>query len=217
MAMLLDLSAELLLKIIAYLFTTSTSTSVLPRRPLWPLSFSCKRLNACCSRWIFKKYHLCIRTSNSSRTYNKHLTPLDNSKTLEFWDLSAVTARLHHLREKASYVKELIVEDWKVGHDDDPGVFPECIMPDLMDTLKGLSRVTSITIDCGYGGTIPLPLWEWITTKNLTKLSIGTLLAPPPNAMAHPSVHEFEGGLYEESMAFLEVKPAISVMKYFCC
>lgn len=201
MAILLDLSTELLLEIIAYLSTTSTSIST-----LWPLSSSCKRLNTCCSRWIFKKYYLCIRASSFSRRL-KYLTPLDNLKTLDSWDLSAVTARLHHLREKASYVKELIIEDRKVGHDDDPDVLPECILPDLLDALQGLNQVTSITIDCGYGGTLPLPLWEWITTKDLTKFSIGTLLAPPPNAMIHPSVRKFIGGLYKESMAFLEVKP----------
>jgi len=30
-------------------------------------------------------------------------------------------------------------------------------------------------------------------------------MAPPPNAMSHPSIREFDGGLYEESMPFLEV------------
>ena len=41
--------------------------------------------------------------------------PLDNSKTMASWDLSAVIARLHHLREKGSYVKELVVEDRKAA------------------------------------------------------------------------------------------------------
>ena len=201
--MLLDLSNEILLKIIAYLFTT-TATWPPPITLLWPLSLSCKRLNACCGCFIFKKYHLCIRTRSLSRVFGKCLTPLCNSKTMDVWDLSAVKARLHHLREKGPYVRELVVEDWKDGRHDGPGILPECIIPDLLDALRELSNVTIITFDCG-SVTLPLPLWEWITTKDLTKFSIGNFMAPPPNAMSHPSIREFDGGLYEESMPFLEV------------
>lgn len=195
MAILLDLSNELLLQIIAYLSTDSLQ--------LRSLSPSCKRLNACCGYWIFKKYHLSIRT-DFPRAYTKRLTPLDNRKTLKSWDLDAVVARLHHLHEKGPYIEELVIEDRKDDRDDEPGVLPECIMPNLLDTLKELSKVTVITISCDCG-TLPLPLWEWITTKDLTKLTIWNQISPPTNAMIHPSVREFKVGLYEESMPFLEV------------
>jgi hypothetical protein len=124
---------------------------------------------------------------------------------MDEWDLNAVEARLHHLREKGRYVRELIVEDWKGGRDDGPGILPECIIPDLLDALRELSKVTIITFDCGRV-TLPLPLWEWITTMDLAKFRIGNFMAPPPNATSHPSIREFDGGLYEESMPFLVVK-----------
>ena len=193
--MLLDLSNELLLNIVAYL------SKVWGRSQVSSLSLSCKRLNSCCGYVIFEKYRLCIR---AGRFYGKYLTPLCNSKTIGEWDLDAVKARLRHLREKGSYVRELVVEDWK-GRGDGPDILPECIIPDLFDALRELNRVSIITFDCGRV-TLPLLLWEWVTTKELTKFSVGMFMAPPPNAMSHPSIREFNGGLYEESMRFLEVK-----------
>jgi hypothetical protein len=117
-------------------------------------------------------------------------------------------ARISHFRDKAPYVKDLILEDRRNGEQNDntePEHFPECIIPDLLDALKGASRVVNINVTCGYGGTIPLSLWEWITTKDLMTLKIGNLLAPPPNAMMHPKAQSFEGGLFKESMPFLDV------------
>jgi hypothetical protein len=87
-------------------------------------------------------------------------------------------------------------------------------MPDLLDALEELSQVTTITFEC-ESITLPLPLWEWITTKDLKKLTIGSFMAPPPNAMIHPSLREFDGGLYNESIPFLEVKLATLAMKIF--
>jgi len=79
MAMLLDLSNELLLKIITYLAPTSTySYYNTPTHLLGPLSSSCKRLNACCGYWMFKKYRLRFRSTYSSHKH--YLTPLDNAR-----------------------------------------------------------------------------------------------------------------------------------------
>jgi hypothetical protein len=212
MVMLLDLPNELLLQIVAYHRTI---------HDLWLISLSCKRLNAFCSCWIFEKYVLRLRSRCEFRDFGppRYLTPLDSIETLKSWDLDAVTARLHHLRDKAPYVKELILEEWrdldnKNGDADEPDVFPECIMPALLDALKGAKQVTCITVTTSrYGGTLPLPLWEWITTKDLTTFRIGSLLAPPPNAKMHYKVQNFEGGLYNESMPFLEVSdtPGVNV------
>ena len=198
-AFICDLSNEILLEIIVYVQHSSPNK-------LRTLSKVCKRLNACCGRWIFQKYHLCPRTS-SSRRY-KVLTNLDTAQSFELWSLDAVMARISHFRDKAPYVKDLILEDCgsdKPNDNAEPERFPECIITDLLDALKGANKVVSIRTTCGYGGTLPLTLWEWITTKDLVTLKIGNLLAPPPNAMMHPKVRSFEGGLFKESMPFLDV------------
>lgn len=127
-----------------------------------------------------------------------------------------MTARISHFRDKAAYVKDLILVDQRNDKQNDnvePEHFPECIIPDLLDALKGANRVVNISVTCGYGGTLPLALWEWITTKDLMTLKIGNLLAPPPNAMMHRRVKSFEGGLFKESMPFLDVSrdPLVAV------
>ena len=199
MVLLLDLSNEILLDIIVYVQHSSPKN-------LWAISEVCKRLNACCGGWIFQKYHLCLRSG--SRNCGKKLTNLDTPQSFKSWSLDAVMARISHLRDKAPYVKNLILEDCgndKPNDDAEPERFPECIIPDLLDALRGANQVVNIKVTCGYGGTLPLPLWEWITTKDLMTFKIGHLLAPPPNAMMHPKVRRFEGGLFKESMPFLDV------------
>lgn len=211
MALLLDLSNEILLEIIKVFYVQAPS----PRK-LWDISRVCKRLNACCGPWIFPKYHLCLRAS-SSRRYKDMLTDLDTAQSFDSWSLDAVMARISHFRDKAPYVKYLILEDCgnRKSNDDaelevlepslEPERFPECIILDLLDALRRANQAVSIEVTCGYGGTLPLPLWEWITTKDLKMLKIGHLLAPPPNAMMHPNVRSFQGGLFKESMPFLDV------------
>lgn len=109
-------------------------------------------------------------------------------------------------------MQELILENFKEGwqegeEEEEPKFFPNCILLDIMDALKYANKVTSIEI-MGKGGTLPLSLWDWI---NLTKLSVGPQIAPPPDAQMHPKVHKFRGYLHYETMPFLEVSynPAI--------
>ena len=157
MAFLFDLSTERLLEIIACLYSQSTAK---PQHcELSDLSTTCKPLNICCNNWIFKKYVLRLR-AKPSRT-PKNLTPLDNLGTFEFWSADAVTARLSHLREKAVYVKEFILEDNRseeAASDDEPGLLPDFVLPDLLDTLKGMNKVTALSVKCGRGGVFPLPI-----------------------------------------------------------
>lgn len=204
MALLLNLSNEILLEIIVYVQHSSPNQ-------VQTLSRVCKRLNNCCGPWIFQKYNLRLRTHR--RTV---LTNLNTTETLKSWSLDAVTARISHFRDKAAYVKDLILVDQRNDKQNDnvePEHFPECIIPDLLDALKGANRVVNISVTCGYGGTLPLALWEWIMTKDLMTLKIGNLLAPPPNAMMHRRVKSFEGGLFKESMPFLDVSrdPLVAV------
>jgi hypothetical protein len=133
------------------------------------------------------------------------LTNLDTAQSYESWSLDAVMDRISHFRDKAPFVKDLILEDCGPNGGAEPERFPECIIPVLLDALRGANRVVSIKVTGGYGGTLPLSLWEWITTKNLMSLKIGYLLALPPNAMMHPKVRSFEGGLFKETMSFLDV------------
>ena len=44
-----------------------------------------------------------------------HLTPLDSATTLEKWDYDAVLARLEQLRQKAPFVRVLIIVDERSG------------------------------------------------------------------------------------------------------
>jgi hypothetical protein len=148
------------------------------------------------------------------------LTPFDpvaKSQLWSLWSLDAVAARLLHLRGKASYVQKLILEDVIEEGRDEPKHFPDCILPDLIATLKGANKVSSIMVTCRRGGTLPLVLWEWMTTKNLTNLIVGPQLAPPPNAQMHHRVQNFEGFLHEETMPFLDlIRPDTIKLRYFC-
>lgn len=166
---------------------------------LWSLSETCKRLNDGCGYRIFARYHLCLRSFNYSDS-----TPIGTVGTLESWNLEAVTARLLHFRGKALYVRELILEDFE-NDEDEPGLFPDCILHGLVDALQGAIRVTMIKVTCEPEGTLPLPLWEWITTKKLTDFTVGPHLAPPPDAKVHPNIHNFKSGLHERPIQFLDV------------
>lgn len=194
MPVLFDLSAELLFEIISCLYAQWDDEP----SGLWSLSETCKRLNDFCGHWIFARYHLCLRSCNYS-----YFTPIGivGPGTLQSSNLEKVTARLLHFRGKALYVQELILE----ADEDEPSLFPDCILHDLIDALKGAIKVTTIELTCGRGGTLPLLLWEWITTKKLTDFIVGPYLAPPPDAKIHPNVHTFKGGLYEGPIQFVNV------------
>ncbi|KIM79240.1 hypothetical protein PILCRDRAFT_823487 [Piloderma croceum F 1598] len=210
MAVLFDLSTELLFEIISCLYAQWDDEP----SGLWSLSETCKRLNGFCGHWIFARYHLCLRSPNYS-----YFTPIDTVGSLESWNLEAVTARLLHFRGKALYVQELILEDFRNDEvdEDEPGLFPDCILHDLVDALKEAIKVTTIEVTCGRGGILPLLLWEWITTKKLTDFIIGPHLAPPPDAKIHPNIHTFKGGLYEGPIQFLDlVCPEKILLNYQC-
>ena len=153
------------------------------------------------------KYHLCLQ-ADPDRDH-AHLTPLGAVDAYECCSLDAVKARLLHFCSKACFVQELIlvnfIEGWQEDEEEEePKFFPDCILLDVMEALKYANKVTSIEI-MGEGGTLPLLLWDWMRTKNLTKLSVGPQMAPPPDAQMHPKVHKFRGYLHEETMPFLEV------------
>ena len=148
---LLDLPAELLLEIIVILHAQPISKNESRIRLLWPLSETCKQLNGCCGLWIFARYHLCLRTSSDKRF--TLLTPLRISESLRHWNLDAVKARLLHFREKASCVRELILEDIKDREEEEPEIFPDCILFDLIDVLKYAHKLTSIEVTFPFGAT----------------------------------------------------------------
>lgn len=203
---LLNLPAELLLEITACLYAQPISKDEFRRELLWPLSQTCRQMNACCDPWIFAKYRLCLQADPGR--YHAHLTPLGAVDTRECCSVDAVKARLLHFRSKAYCVQELILENfmegWQEGEEEERMFFPDCILLDVMDALKYANKVTSIEI-MGKGGTLPISLWDWMRTKNLTKLSVGPQMAPPRDAQMHPKVHKFRGYLHEETMTFLEV------------
>jgi hypothetical protein len=212
MACLLDLSTELLLEIIACL---CSHTHHIGERVLWPLSQTCRRLNTCCGHWIFAIYRLRLRASWSQ--LNNHLTPLDTPATLQHWSIDAFAARLQHFRDKASCVRNLVLEDFRRNDDqneDEPEIFPDCISLDLVDALNYANKLTSIKVTCARGGKLPLSLWDCMMAKNLTKFSVGHNLTPPPDAQGHMRVHTFQGYLFQEPLLFLDVSPTRSSREY---
>ena len=209
---LFDLPAELVLEIIAILYAQPISQNESRIRLLWPFSETCKRLNGYCGLWIFARYHLCFRTSSDENMAN--LTPCHTSKSLGHWNLDVVNARLLQFREKAPCVRELVLdfEDDEEEEEEEEEeeqqqleIFPDCILFHLIDVLKYAHNLTSIEVICRQRGTIPPALWDWMRTKELTKFSIGTHLAPPPGAQIHPTVHKFQGYLSKETILFLDV------------
>jgi len=182
MALLLDLSNEVLIEIIHYL----AQYGVL----LWvkKFSYTCKRLNACCAPWVFKTYRLGL---------------LANSLQLSQSSFDAITARLQNFRDKASYVQDLTLRFGETDGQDVDELFPSRAMPDLIDALSCANKLISIQLISRQRGKLPLPLWNWLTTKNLTKFRVGSDLAPPPDAKKHFRVPTFECNLYEEPMQFL--------------
>jgi hypothetical protein len=85
MALLLDLSNKLLIEIILCLAQYGL---------LWvkKLSYTCKRLNACCAPWIFKTYRLGLPVNSSQLSQSRFNT---------------IAARLQNFSDKASYVQDL--------------------------------------------------------------------------------------------------------------
>lgn len=180
MALLLGLSTEVLIEIIA----------CLAQYPGWvkDLSYTCKRLNACCAPWVFKTYHLRL---------------LANSPQLSQSSFDATAARLQNFRDRASHVHDLTLRFGKTDDQDVDELFPSHAMPDLIDALNCTNKLISIQLTSDQRGKLPLPLWNWLTTKNLTKFSVGCRLAPPPDAQKHFRVPTFESYPYEEPMQFL--------------
>jgi hypothetical protein len=182
MALLLDLSTEVLIEII----TCLAQDAII----LWVknLSYTCKRLNACCAPWVFKTYRLALPA---------------NSPQLSQSSFDAIAVKLQNFRDRASYVQDLTLHFGKTDDRDVDELFPSRAMPDLIDALNCANKLISIQLTSGQRGKLPLPLWNWLTTKNLTKLSVGCYLSPPPDAQRHFRVPTFESYPYEEPMQFL--------------
>ncbi|KAH7925230.1 hypothetical protein BV22DRAFT_1195306 [Leucogyrophana mollusca] len=180
------------------------------------LSLVCKRLNTICGHWTFQTYYLCLRMdmdwSNRDRR-DKRLTPLDTSETMEKWDREAVLARLTHLSEKATYVRELVI--YNVSQKD-MDLFPEDTMPELERVLKLCTQVTTVTLKISSDGTMPLFMWEWFTTLPLRVLNVGRLAPPEGQLQPLTKVTHFEGFFYDKTRPFLYlVKPQYIVLNYW--
>ena len=181
MALLLDLSNEVLLEIIPYLMQYGL---------LWVkrLSYTCKRLNACCVPWVFKAYRLGLPASSPRLSQSK---------------FDAIAARLQNFRDRASYVQDLTLRFGKTNDQDVDDLFPSRAIPDLIDALSCANKLISVQLISGQMSKLSLPLWNWLTTKNLSKFNVGRNLAPPPDAERYVRVTTFEGYPYEGPMQFL--------------
>ena len=197
---ILDLPDESLLDIVSLVRKRHDEIS---NRPIWSLSMTCTRLNNICGVYLFKMYHLRIRTNYpDSRNL---LTHLDSKDTLEKWDRDAVYARLEHLRRKLPFIQELVIEDNKFGKgsEAEPDVLPEEILPELLSALKN-TKITSLRFHTTLG-TIPSSLWNWLSTRKLESLYIYGQLSPPRDAQGHLSVNTLDITLFKETAPFLDV------------
>jgi len=66
------------------------------------------------------------------------------------WIVDVVRVRLVHFMAKAGYVKELVLQDWRIDNEGELRAFPELILPELIDTLKCTHAVTSIKVSANY-------------------------------------------------------------------
>jgi hypothetical protein len=114
MVLLLDLSNEVVIEIILCLAQYGL---------LWvkKLSYTCKRLNACCAPWIFKTYRLGLPV---------------NSPQLSQSRFNTIAARLQNFRDKASYVQDLTLHFGELDDQDVDELFPSRAMPDLIQTIQ---------------------------------------------------------------------------------
>jgi hypothetical protein len=202
MALLLDLSIELLLKIIALVRGYGYKERY---RPIWPLSLTCKHLNACCGHVLFRRYYLQFRVIY----YHRSLTRLDTRRTLNKWNTDAVVARLQHLRSKAFFVRTVVLLDCGSNEEGEPETFPSCIIPELLDVLDTLQGLTAFVVrgPCKILGTLPLPLWNWVTKTPLRCLEIDGIISPPANAQINTNIQEFGVWLCDPTISFTEACP----------
>ncbi|TFY60092.1 hypothetical protein EVG20_g7547 [Dentipellis fragilis] len=83
------------------------------------------------------------------------------------WNIKSIRARLEHLRSKAPFVRKLEVFDSHSECKADPqDVLPAAIIPELLDVLKTLHNLVSVTFKGFYLrrgiSTFPVALWGWL-------------------------------------------------------
>jgi hypothetical protein len=124
---LLNLPAELLLKITACLYAQLISKDGFRSELLWLLSQTCRKMNTCCDPWIFAKYPLCLQADSGQD--HAHLTPLGAVDVHECCSLDAVKAKLLHFCSKTYFVQELILENfmegWQEGEEEEEPKFSQ--------------------------------------------------------------------------------------------
>ena len=203
MTSILSLSNEIIVAMIKLLYDDCQSRG--PRyysskpitKELMPLSMTGKRLNDCCGLWIFQKYRLKIQN-----------TPNDHREIYSAFAKEAdpIKAQLEHFQKKAPFVKTLIIEDYLAK--DQTAESGDKLISDvytsLVNALEGAKRVTSIEYRADRA-IMPLPVWEWITSRNLNQLIISGRTIAPAGALPHPSVKAFTCDLDLASIGFLDV------------
>ena len=170
-----DLSLEVLIHIVEYDrsnvpgdFWQSARTTRLRE-----LATTCHALNDACSPFIFRAFNLALR--DKAATFS----------TIRWrpFDVSAVREKFAALRRKCVFVRTLTIEDGRPEDtdSDDAGIFPEEIMPELLETLGTLRGLINVTFYTSRDEmtTIPLPMWNWVKESRVNGLNfVGWWKAP---------------------------------------
>ncbi|TFY64003.1 hypothetical protein EVG20_g6093 [Dentipellis fragilis] len=201
MACLLNLSAEVLLMIIANL---EQDRSPYQKTYASRMSLVCKQLNDVCGNLLFRSYPLVLRR------YRGYCFITD--KPTEHWEDDAIHARLGHLRSKAALVRKLRIVDDKAYHprENEPtDALPADIIPDLLSTLKLLRSLVSVSFegrsDLGPS-PFPVPVWDWLASVRLNELGLKLSFTFPDSLEPIDGIQELHIKPYNEAMSQIVTK-----------
>ncbi|KAA1475538.1 hypothetical protein DENSPDRAFT_429684 [Dentipellis sp. KUC8613] len=201
MARLLNLSAEVILMIIADL---ELDCSRYQKSYAHRMSLVCKQLNAICGNLLFRSYPLVLRRYRGDCFITR--------KPTEHWEDDAIHARLGHLRSKASLVRKLRIIDDKAYHprENEPtDALPAEIIPDLLSTLKLLHGLVAVSFE-GRGdlgpSPFPVPLWDWLASVKPNELGLKLSFTFPDSLKPIDGIQKLEVKPYNEAMSHIVTK-----------
>ena len=239
MAKFCDIPLEILLDIIEWSLESSGD-----RRhrflQLNNLSLVCRYLHAATVPNIFRKYRLQLREERDVDCPGPGPTCFLTGTSLLKWNEDAFHTRLDHLREKATFVRELRIVDFgqPVGRsifiewvdpeeENGPAPFDSALVPVLLGTLDTLSGVVSVvfegTEEYPPSTNFPLGLWQWLSRLRPEKLSFDGHFVFPGSLEPFPSVRSLSLLASAEANRVIEVgpKPSLHVRceadPQYCC
>ncbi|KAI0263596.1 hypothetical protein BC834DRAFT_303868 [Gloeopeniophorella convolvens] len=184
------------------------------RSQLKVLMLVCRHLGNITRPIAFRKYTLRLRDAPRGLVDHDVLRVFTMSLLdLDIWDSRLIHARLAHLRECSSYVRELRIIDWgkPVGEDDfGPDSFDSSIMPMLLGTLNYLSGITRVSFETARGPSFnctpfPIELWHWLSHIKPKEVIFNGHFSFPKDIGPLPSVKSLTVRLHTDSRGVVNV------------